>query len=311
MVDSSQAVLGELQVCNDSVCLHDLFGSLRPAEQECLLDGLQNAMAEFVDEKRLMHHDRQNTLGNQPEIQDSKDNEVVDELKRELLNTNVKLVRTTAQLTADRTQLELASEQRVFQENRLHQREQEISDMQSELALVRQNNQHALIEQSTCERDEAIYDLSATNFKMQLHVERLQQREDELKKCEKHMVKLDATTKDLLHKMFRMKRQRRLLAAQQSASILQQLQQAHIQIVENCNAAQELRAHLTVNFPNMEPQDHQAASAKGSLHIQESAGQKNDNGALRKSPSVQALQHSISLRNQLLAQLAVLQQVQV
>jgi len=214
-----------------------------------------------------------------------KDNHFVLQLRQELVQTHVMLEGKRSQLTAKQQKLQTALEKRVSQESCLRQREQEVLDMKLKLALCRQRMQHP-IEEVVDKDNKYNNDSLSVNAKSEVYNELLQQKEEELNKCEEYLLKLEETEKDLCTQMSEHQKQLRLCRAQNI-------------VMEDHNAACQVQAQLKiVNAANLDPQEHQTVAEKDSLHIQECATRTSSTGVVPRSPSdqISVLQCSSSVQ---------------
>jgi len=216
-----------------------------------------------------------------------KDNHFVLQLRQELAQTHVMLEGKRSQLTAKQQKLQTALEKRVSQESCLRQHEQEVLDMKLKLALCRQRMQHP-IEEVVDKDNKYNNDSLSVNAKLEVYNELLQQKEEELNKCEEYLLKLEATEKDLCTQMSEHQKQLRLCRVQQCSSNMQQRHKAQSTVMEDHNAACQVQAQLKiVNAANSDPQEHQTVAEKDSLHTEECATRTSSTGVVPRSPSFQ------------------------
>jgi len=217
----AQANHTAFQVCNVDALLDILKSAVvvEQAEQGQLLHGLNGALSDFGTHG-VKCESHESTACIQPRDQADC------ELQRELMQTLVILECKRSQLTSTHKQLQKALEIRNCQESCLRQREQDVLDMKLKLALCRQRTQHD-IEENTEKDNKANNDLLSVNAKLEVYHELLQQKQEELNKCEEHVLDLVATEKDLCTQMSEHQRQLGICRTQRSSSAAQGSTHSH------------------------------------------------------------------------------------
>jgi len=223
-----------------------------------------------------------NSTCEEPKLQHDRDIPVVNEMHHQLLLVNARIEQARARLAADQSQLRIAHEEHLSHQNCLLQREQQIIEMRSELALNRSAPVVSQCRQSLFTTHEKSKHLLVLEAKLAVYSGELEQKEKKLGKSEACMAGLDSTEKELCTQVNELEEQVQALKHQQSW-MHQEKQRFGSQISEDSLEAYQLRAQLAQQIAmNKQLQANLDRSAIDTKHIWETESQQSDDTAVQQ-----------------------------
>jgi len=223
-----------------------------------------------------------NSTCKEPKVQHDRDIPVVNELHHQLLLVNAKVKQARARLTTDQSQLRIAYEEHLSHQNCLRQREQQIIEMRSELALNRSAPVVSQCRQSLFTAHDTSKHLLVLDTKLAVYSDQLEQKEKELDKSEACMAGLDSTEKELCTQANELEELVPALKHLQS-STHQDQQRVGSQISEDSLEACQLRAQLAqANAMNKQLQARLDRSAIDTQHTWETENQQSNDTVVQQ-----------------------------
>jgi len=217
-----------------------------------------------------------NSACKEPKLQHDRDIRVVNDMRHQLLLVNAKIEQARARLTADQSQLRIAHEEHLSHQNCLRQREQQITEMRSELALNRSAPPVSQCRQSLFTTHDKSKHLLILDTKLAVYSGQLEQKEKELGKSEACMAGLDSTEKELCTQADDMEELVQAFKNLQSPTHQEQ-QRVGRQISEYSLEACQLRARLAQEIAmNKQLEAHLDRSAIDTQHMWEIERQQSD-----------------------------------